>query len=467
MASEYTVQPGDTLSEIAHRNGVDVHQIIKLNNISNPQLIYPGQKQKLRNPPVQQGDDALFSELMIKFVDAIGSPICDMRTTIATATGTFSFVTDLDGLIPSVLTQSANETVHVSVEKIGGGVKKVATLRPPVGLHQATVRSPKLKIESPLRVHHGGGDQLESAPLKLEPGEVKHDRNTAGNPVINVGVECPNKDNLRLGANSRFREFIVSAANRYGLLPQGLAAFCEAEAAKKPGPVKEVPVLDKRGKPVLDKHGKAKTKTVRGKAVEWDPSVVNAVGAGGLTQFLVGTWTHQAALKGSYLSQKVAAEEEKRNVRKLPTTDILGMRLDPETSINAAADYASQNLASLTKSGVNVAAVADVDKMKLAYLAHHEGAGGTAAIINGTLSDERVDKLLQSQFKTKHDDGKDKADAYRKTTGLQGADAYRKFLFDYIDAKISVHNFACDPSKFSASKAVADIVAAIQPKKLT
>ncbi|MGN6809030.1 MAG: LysM peptidoglycan-binding domain-containing protein, partial [Trinickia sp.] len=172
MANEYTVKPGDTLSGIAHRNGVDVHQIIKLNKISNPQLIYPGQKLKLSSSPAPEGDDALFSELIIRFVDSLGAPICNMKTTIGTATGNFSFVTDLNGLIPSVSTRSADETVHVSVEKIGGGVKKVATLKPPVGLHQATIRSPKLKIESPLRVHQGGGDQLESAPLKLQPGEV-------------------------------------------------------------------------------------------------------------------------------------------------------------------------------------------------------------------------------------------------------------------------------------------------------
>ncbi|MGF6644116.1 LysM repeat protein [Paraburkholderia sp. GAS33] len=465
MATEYTVQPGDTLSGIARQNGVSVDQITKLNNISNPQLIYPGQKLKLSNPPPQEGSDATFSEVMIRFVDAIGAPIRNMKTTIATATNNFNFTTDLDGLIPAVSTQSIDELIQVSVEKIGGGIKKIATLKPPVGLHQATIRSPKLKVESPLRVHQGGGDQVESAPLKLQPGDVKHDRNTAGNPVVNVGVECPNKDNLRLGANSQYRAFIVSAANSYSLLPQGLAAFCEAEAAKKPGPVKEVPVLDKHGKPVVDKQGKPKTKKVHGRAVEWDPSVVNAIGAGGLTQFLVGTWTHQATLKGSYLSKKVAAEEETRNVKTLSKTDILAMRLDPETSINVAADYASQNLASLTKSGVDVASVADVDKMKLAYLAHHEGAGGAAAIINGTLSDDHADTLLQSQFKTKKDDGKDKADAYRKKTGLQGAAAYKKFLFDYIDAKISVDNFACDPSKFPASKPVADIVAAIQPKK--
>ena len=396
--------------------------------------------------------------------DANGAPVPNLKTTVATDIGHHEYETDEHGSIPPVRTQRPGEKVHVYVAKLGGGKKKVAELTPPVGTHQATLRSPKAKIDLPLRPHEGGADHHEVAPLPMPPGEVRHNRDIAGVPVVNVGVECPNKDNFRLGANVRYREFIVSAANSYGLLPQGLAAFCEAEAAKKPGPVKEVPLLDKHGKPMLDKKGKARMKTIRGKAVEWDPNVVNAIGAGGLTQFLVGTWSHQAGLRGSYLSQKIAAEAAKRNVKTLPQRDILEMRLDPETSIHVAADYASQNLASLTKSGVNVAAVADVDKMKLAYLAHHEGAAGAAAIITGTLSDKRADRLLQSQFKTKHDDGKEKADAYRKKTGLQGADAYKKFIFDYIDAKISVHNFACDPSRFAASKPVSDIIVAINKK---
>jgi hypothetical protein len=466
MASdaEYTVKSGDTLSEIAVKNGTTVESLVRLNKIDDPKLIYPGQKIRLRDTRTDDAE-AFFSELWIRVSDANGLPISNLETTVVTDSGQHKYETDEHGSIPPVRTQKPAEKVHVYVAKLDGGKKKVAELTPPVGTHQATLRSPKVKIDVPLRPHEGGGDHHEAAPLPVPPGDIQHNRDVAGPPVINIGVECPNKDNLRLSANSRYRDFIVSAATSYGLLPQGLAAFCEAEAAKKPGPVKEVPVLDKHGKPVLDKNGKAKIRVIRGKAVEWDPSVVNAIGAGGLTQFLVGSWIHQANLKGSYLSQKVAAEAAKRNVKTLPQKDILAMRLDPETSIHVAADYASQNLASLTKSGANVAAVADVDKMKLAYLAHHEGAAGAAAIINGTLTDQRADKLLQSQFKTKYDDGKDKADAYRKKTGLKGADAYKKFLFDYIDAKISVHNFACDPSKFVVSKSVADIVATIKPKK--
>ena len=39
----YTVKRGDTLSKIAVMYGVTVNQIVDLNNIQNPNLIYPGQ----------------------------------------------------------------------------------------------------------------------------------------------------------------------------------------------------------------------------------------------------------------------------------------------------------------------------------------------------------------------------------------------------------------------------------------
>lgn len=43
----YTVKKGDTLSGIAYTYGVTVNQIVSLNNIQNPNLIYPGQKLRI------------------------------------------------------------------------------------------------------------------------------------------------------------------------------------------------------------------------------------------------------------------------------------------------------------------------------------------------------------------------------------------------------------------------------------
>ncbi len=44
---EYTVQRGDTLSAIARRYGTTVQELVDINNIQNPDLIYPGEKLRI------------------------------------------------------------------------------------------------------------------------------------------------------------------------------------------------------------------------------------------------------------------------------------------------------------------------------------------------------------------------------------------------------------------------------------
>jgi LysM repeat protein len=44
----YVVQSGDTLTSIAHENGVTVAQILKLNPGVDPQILVSGEKLKLR-----------------------------------------------------------------------------------------------------------------------------------------------------------------------------------------------------------------------------------------------------------------------------------------------------------------------------------------------------------------------------------------------------------------------------------
>ena len=44
----YKVQSGDTLSEIAARYGTTVNELMSLNGISNPNLIYPGEVLRIR-----------------------------------------------------------------------------------------------------------------------------------------------------------------------------------------------------------------------------------------------------------------------------------------------------------------------------------------------------------------------------------------------------------------------------------
>ena len=47
-AEYYTVQRGDNLTKIANRYGTTVNQLVAWNNIANPNLIYAGQKLRVR-----------------------------------------------------------------------------------------------------------------------------------------------------------------------------------------------------------------------------------------------------------------------------------------------------------------------------------------------------------------------------------------------------------------------------------
>lgn len=48
VASYYTVKSGDNLTKIAKKYGTTVNQLVSLNNLKNPNLIYPGQKLRIK-----------------------------------------------------------------------------------------------------------------------------------------------------------------------------------------------------------------------------------------------------------------------------------------------------------------------------------------------------------------------------------------------------------------------------------
>jgi flagellum-specific peptidoglycan hydrolase FlgJ len=78
--SSYTVKKGDTLSEIGKRLGIDYHEIVKLNHISNPDLIKVGQvlqlpvKEQVKKEGANQLDITPFVNDAVKLQGQTGIP---------------------------------------------------------------------------------------------------------------------------------------------------------------------------------------------------------------------------------------------------------------------------------------------------------------------------------------------------------------------------------------------------------
>jgi len=467
--SEYTVQSGDTLSTIASKNGVSVDELVKLNKIDNPSLIYPGQNLILSRP---QDDDsnAFFSELWIRVTDANGAPIPDLKTTVTTDSGTQELTTDQQGLISPVQTQQAAETVHVFVAKIDAGTKKVAEIKPPAGVHQITLRSPKVKVNVPLRLHQGGTDLREKAPLPLQPGDVQHNRDSAGNPIVNLGVECPNKDNLRLGPNSKFRAYILSAATKSGFKPQAIASVINIEAAKL------VTSVEKKVKV----HGKIQTKTVKVSTGEWNPdSAATGSTALGLTQFLAGTWLGEVVRTGTFVNEKAEANgwvtkdpHGKYQVVPAHKTDILNFRTNAEAAIMAAVDYGLLNFHGLSANGYDFSTLNDGERAKMLYLSHHLGSGDANRYLAGTIASDDTytparpghpPRLIARGAKSLLTGQIGSAAAGRLATqnGNNYVKAHRSWLSSLIDNGVNFKNFACDPTKLDNVRTLPDLVTAV------
>lgn len=375
----YQVVPGDTLGEIAKRNDTDVETLAGVNGIDDPNKIYIGQQLKI---PVDlyPDDENFYNEQWICFVDPLGKPICNMKTRVVTASGEYCFTTDERGFIPPVRTRSQDDKPKVFVAKIQGGEKQVAVLTAPPGVHQQTIRSPKQKVTIPFRRHEGTPDHDPARPVKLDPGQVQHNRDQEGHPVANVGVECPNKDNLRLGPNFKYRNSILEAARRGGFTTQAVAALINLEAGRKSTTITKTFKL----------KGEKITKTEKIATLEWDPDSANPrSSAVGLTQFIKGTWMSEVRRSGTFINEKALTTGL---IHKNPhggfiihdEEAVLNLRKDPECAIMEAVDYGNLNLSLLRSSGFNFASINSYEKAKIFYLCHHLGEGDTILARNNS-----------------------------------------------------------------------------------
>lgn len=159
--------------------------------------------------------------------------------------------------------------------------------------------------------------------------------------------------NLNLGANAIYRDAIVSAAQRTHRDPRILAAIVNREA-----------------------H--------RGADGVWDPRSSNEDHVG-LAQFGSNTWIGETERRGTYLNQtanRLGYLDRRGRVLPQHRIELLNLRNDPASAINATADYAEHNIASMREHGL-ITDLTPEAEAGYAYYAHQNGLGGAEDLLRG------------------------------------------------------------------------------------
>lgn len=468
ISETYTVQRGDTLSAIAKYYGVSVDDIAQANHLTNANKIAVGQVLKIPKKGAVQSEqkkDDTWSETILRFVDSIERPIAGLMVRLVSGSTEIRGKTDASGCAPAVHCKTADATIAIHVERHvarSGGEKLVATYAPSAGKQTVRVQSGKHVETTKMRMHKG---TPEKPPRILKPSTSKEKleiRTAAGHPITcSVGCECPNADDLLLGANNVYRDWVQQAAERAGLVPQAVAAVMNAEASK-----------DKSGK------WKADSKSTKSSAT-------------GMTQFLDASWISVAVNSGTYLNDKckqegwlsqdrkgslqfkkadgtfVTGPGLEQKLRKMLTVrrkasdktlqKMLDLREEPEFAIMTAMDYAKVNLSSLTSKGYAISSLNDVEKARIMYLCHHLGLSDAVHFIQNTIPEEDVvgvdkkgktvvkqngaRKLLTAQV------GKDEAKRWFKKNHDSWVKGHRDWLDDFIGKHIKSSLFTCPIAK--------------------
>lgn len=474
-AETYTVRQGDTLGKIAARHGVSIDEIAQANHIRDRNKISVGQRLNIPQKTVEKQQashtkEENWSETAMRFVDSIGRPIVGLAVRLVAAGKEMRDTTDASGCISTMCCDKANETLEIHVEKApsrGGGEKPIASYVPRPGQQRVHVQSGMHVEKIALRAHKGSP---ERPPRKLppKPAEPLETRTTAGNPLsCSVGCECPNDDDLKLGPNNIYREWVKLAAQRAEIIPQAVAAVMNAEAAK-----------DKTGKWKADSKSPGSSAT-------------------GMTQFLDGSWIAEAVRTGTYLNAKVRQEgwlkqdekggwcfiKEKGELLAGPSLDrkllklmtgkrttsdknlqkLLDLRYEAEFAIMAAMDYAKFNLDGLSAKGYAINDLNDTEKARIKYLCHHLGLTDAIHFIQDDIPEEDVfaegkdgkkrlkqngaRKLLSAQVGESYAEKK-----YVKSNGDSWVMGHRKWLERFIRDNITPHAFSCPGEKHDKLK---------------
>jgi len=209
------------------------------------------------------------------------------------------------------------------------------------------------------------------------------------------------------GPNEPYRPYLERAAQRNGFDPAQLAAIVNAEAGR--------------------------TRTGM-----WNPAARAPRGtAYGLTQYLRDSWIEVAQREGTTLNDLVRHNgwlERNGRVSRNAENDLLTLRADPNLAITTAAEDLRYNLNYLQNRGLIPPNATPDERIRYGYIAHHEGRGGAANFLDGTLSNDRAHYLLSQQI------GREPAAAWARSYPSD-REAYQDWLWRYTRAHITPQRF--------------------------
>ncbi|WP_250471227.1 M23 family metallopeptidase [Caballeronia sp. GAFFF1] len=303
----------------------------------------------------------------------------------------------------------------------------------PTGRWNLSIDSRRVKVAGNLMPKNGEAKHTSKSAAKETVSKAQQaDGNTSqqqtridGGQPVHVVATIYTESNLRLlPANEKYRALIIAAGQKYSLTPQSIAALIDAEAARsKDGGWRE------------------------------DSNESSPDKAQGLAQFFRAAWTDVFNMQISLLCQDCKTMGKEQWMKK---------RLEAKYAIDGAAAYACLNLRNFASAtGFDVEGLAPEDKAKIAYLVHHEGLTGARRLVQGfpePYTNEKALARLELQMGASGD-----ASRYVEQYRGNSVEAYKGWLFDYIDKKINVQHFTVQGAEnlTKAARNTADIVASL------
>jgi murein DD-endopeptidase MepM/ murein hydrolase activator NlpD len=430
----YLVKKHDTLWKIAREHGRTTEELADLNKLKGRQIHQLRINQKLLIPDEYVSDPDIKLNIFFRGLDF--KPITPKKVKVA-HDGSEKAHEIAQGESLTLFIKDHAKGLKIWIEDINKKLVSVFEREVlPLGNWNLNIDSRKVKTDGALQSKKGPSTAstaevkektTHNAQTTKGTTAIEESRVESGKPVQAIATIYIAKNLRLLQGNEQYRAPLIAAAERHGLSPQALSALLDAEAAKVAGVWQE-------------------------RSNEDDPDL-----AQGLAQFFEAAWMDVSKDSGSLLYV---------DCQKLGKADLLKKRLVAKYAIDGAATYAVINLNNFAKrTKYQVDQLPAEDKAKLAYFLHHEGVTGALRLLGiGTpYDDESAKARLQKQLGVKNVKKlKELAQQYDNDY----VEAYKGWLFNYIDAKINVNNFVVSDQAALAKepRRMSDILAALSSK---